>query len=1614
MRPTSTMLHAASRGLAALATAALLACAAGAGDAAAGAAIPLSRVATPAPAEALQRAVTAVRRGDTRHAVEVLESLGLAEGARFPDSDRAAFLLAQSYLRLGSLERFEQLAAAVEQWPDITPYTHWIAYRRLLLAAEHGAADPHEVAGQTLPPAAANAFGVLADTSVTADAALERLAIADTVSAAGRELAAAARLRLATRRLERGEDAAAQLAAVPSGTRLSARAAHMLGLAWLERGNAAEGRRVLSALAAADSDYAGRREVLLALAGAAMDGAEWPAALEHYRHADRDWHARREELDAALAAGSFDGLWQSWQGGAPLAGALTLDANPFGRAANALEQQALDLTRRDSAAPPELSVARGATPLVPPPTPAEWDAYVRASREAAASEAERERAGWDVARETESLADIRRYLGEGGERVTREQQSLAARSAELDSLRGQVDAIAARLHAVHEAMRLRIAERTRQLLERCAKNELWMSAMRQLHADGPERGAAAWSPPGYPSPTALLLNEEALGRALRALTERTAAESPGLLARSHEDAWGPRLIDKAFQLSGEASDALAWAKRLGIAIDSSVAAAQSSEALRDALAAAAAADHRADSLSRAHVALRDRLARAAIERARDTMDPEREPIDYGLAAAAYATAVRLGDADTVAIADSAGTAIDDPGTLRARAEAMAEMRRFLATHPASGARGEMRFRLADLELAEAQYAFRAKMAHFLEEQAAGRAAGALPVVDHAPAYALYRAILVEDSTFAHRDAVLFNAGMILADDGDPGAEKHFADLVRDWPASPYVQEANLRLGDMRFADQRFAESIALYERAAQGPDAGQKAIALYKMGWAHFNEEQFTDAADAFRRVLDLYAGGEKVELKVDLQKESETYFIQSMARAGGAGAFAAYFQKTGDRPYEKQLLKSLGQHFRRYSLFGEAAAADQLFLERYPLDADALLSAQRLVETHQRADHRPEARAAQLANAPRFAPGSPWANAQTSDSLRAAGAAFARGAYAAVAHDLHLEARRTGSPDTWRAALAQYETLLRQWPDDAETPAFELQAGEANTQLGDYAAALAHYQHAAEQGRDSVVTQALWQRVAVTDTWYESTRAADAKGQSGLGRDSLAYQVLMRADELLAHDPEHAHAADLLWRQGNLALAHGWSERAVTAFGTLATRHPNDIRTPQAAMLKADALFQAGRFGDAGAGYDSALVAARRAHADSLVRRAEQALPVAAFRNAEAALGPDSSHVQQHAELLEALAERYPQYEHSPLALYRAALAWQSAGDRRAAVRALGTLIRAYPRGAYERDAHLQIAAIEESAGHREAAGDAWVRFAERFPQDSSAAPAWLKAADLYASAGLDARADTLRLGYLRLYPKDVEGAMEILADFSARELQSVTATRPISTLLPPPPAKRTRVAPPPASRLAQYMAMAAAHPALASRPLLAQVRFLEGEESFAHFRAMRITQPLTKSIPAKQKLMDATLAHYRQAVDLGVPQWSYGATHQIGQVLASFAEALEASERPADLHGDDLRAYEDVLFRQAQPFHDRAEQVWTDLLRTKGREAPDDPWIQKSRTALYDRLAKRFYFRPEPELPLISARTPDRIEPEPPADSSGAKGQKQSKKQQHRDTVSDEGSTP
>lgn len=131
--------------------------------------------------------------------------------------------------------------------------------------------------------------------------------------------------------------------------------------------------------------------------------------------------------------------------------------------------------------------------------------------------------------------------------------------------------------------------------------------------------------------------------------------------------------------------------------------------------------------------------------------------------------------------------------------------------------------------------------------------------------------------------------------------------------------------------------------------------------------------------------------------------------------------------------------------------------------------------------------------------------------------------------------------------------------------------------------------------------------------------------------------------------------------------------------------------------------------------------------------------------------------------------------------------------------------------------------------------------------------------------------------------------------------------------------------------------------------------------ENDFAVYNGIALKHPLRTSLAKKRKAMQKALASYQSVAVYDVAEFSTQATHRIGEIYASLASDLLASERPAGLNELELEQYNFLLEEQAYPFEESAIEFYTVNVERAWQGIYSD-WVKASYTALAELLPARF----------------------------------------------------
>jgi TolA-binding protein len=615
---------------------------------------------------------------------------------------------------------------------------------------------------------------------------------------------------------------------------------------------------------------------------------------------------------------------------------------------------------------------------------------------------------------------------------------------------------------------------------------------------------------------------------------------------------------------------------------------------------------------------------------------------------------------------------------------------FLQEYPNSPLRPNGLFQVAELLVRRADERFAQQQRVNTSDSSAAATPGAsaeAPIrADYGPAITRLEELVRRYPTFERIDAAAYTLGTLYASNQRWADAARMFERVTAIDSSRYAPEAYFRLGDAHFelasrerGEPRralFGRAATAYERAAQrAPQQGDiHFLALYKLGWAYYNQATQTNTASyeqavqTFGRLVEDYDKlSPEQQARLGLKGEAIEYMAVAFTQVGGAEAAQRYFSQPGRGQYRVTVLSRVAESLRDQGDFTRAVEAYEALLKEAPNDTSALAAQQEIVDIYQNRMIEPErAQQARLALVERFAPGSAWAQANPGQ-VQAATQAREQ-ALRQSGQYLLAGAQTSRDRARYQQAAQLYERYLTEFQASDSAQSVATYLGESYFGQGDYMRAGAAYSRAAYgfANRPSTPASADSTRRDTTAARGRAaappTNLAEQAGRNAIvafdsalvnakadraAQDSLFTSV----DKFAQTFPQSPTAKTALILKGRRASeTQRWDEMA-QAFRRYATTYPNDAYTPTAQKLVGDALYRGGSYAEAQVQWEQAQTVAagsgRRALADS----------IAATRSTAASLFADTlirrgEYRRAAEEVYVAIADKNPQGPRAPDAL--------------------------------------------------------------------------------------------------------------------------------------------------------------------------------------------------------------------------------------------------------------------------------------------------------------------------------------------------------------------------
>jgi tetratricopeptide (TPR) repeat protein len=794
----------------------------------------------------------------------------------------------------------------------------------------------------------------------------------------------------------------------------------------------------------------------------------------------------------------------------------------------------------------------------------------------------------------------------------------------------------------------------------------------------------------------------------------------------------------------------------------------------------------------------------------------------------------------------------------------------------------------------------------------------------------YNYLLGKDPDGAQSTALLYQLARAYQASGQPQQSLTAIERLLAQKADTDLQlyaDIRFRQGELLFADGAFHAAGLSYRAVVDlGPTAPTYEQSLYKLGWSLFKQQRYSEALPvlfvALESKVPTVPPCEKPLVQAEQEQVTDLLRVisRSFAHLGGVAPMSQYLAGRSAHCYEQQIYLALAQWYVEQEQINEAVETWLALAQRAPLDPQAPQLTARAIELYRQAGFNQRALELQAGLVQSYDMNNEfWALHSPAEFPELI--AILQASLLDLSAVSHTQSRASGDRDQAQRAEQWYRQYLASFGAEPAAARVNFQLAELLFETGRYRQAAEEYERTAwSRGTHPLAVDAA---LGVIFASNELLLQADAEEQA-----ALAERANEAALRFVANYPDRQEAPELLVQSGFELLQQRQYVRALEISDQLLGEAIASAELRQVAWsLQAQAMFALENYPQAEAAYRQALQLVEQE--DSRRPALQQGLASATYKQAEQALAMEDragaiTLFLQAAELAPDTATR-SRANYDAAAVLLVEESWSDS------IRLFEQFRQDYPQHELRAEASRRLAYAYQRSGDDASAAGEYLQLGEdpQLPEEQQR-EALLRAADIYLQTGAVSEAIVTRQRYLERFPEPPAIAvaqMEQLADLEYGRGDVLKWQHWLTAII----------------GVNQKFDISA------TRAAAAKASLKLAEQQLIAFREIRLVQPVQDNLARKIAAMERALDAFEAAIDYGIAPVTSAATYHTASMYDELGRALLSSERPARLSAEELAQYEALLVRQAAPFTQRANELYTaSVLRS--REEQRDPWAEKS----------------------------------------------------------------
>jgi len=822
----------------------------------------------------------------------------------------------------------------------------------------------------------------------------------------------------------------------------------------------------------------------------------------------------------------------------------------------------------------------------------------------------------------------------------------------------------------------------------------------------------------------------------------------------------------------------------------------------------------------------------------------------------------------------------------------------------------------------------------------------------------YQQLLEQYPEHIDKTVIQYQLARVLELDGEANASEKILGQIAQLNGSEFeVIEAGFRMAERAYSQKRYNQALKLYNKVLLHKNVPEDEqlnsfynAALFKRGWTQFKKQNYDLAVEDFADLLRLIYVEPKQRNTAEKTLIDETYRVTSLSLSylNGAKSLAKYFQQNGHTGFERELYLSLADMYMEQQRFHDTATTYSTYVEFNPLSIHAPEFEHKGIEILSKSGFIDLVLTAKENFVMHYQTGANyWQQIQTSRSDKVSNWLYKN--LEDVINFYHAKAQQTKKSADYFTAAKWYRIFLNSFGDHKQAYDKRWLLAESLYDAGDKQASINEYQILAYQANSLSVERkeeagyriilARQKLLEDVEQHQPSDKVIIDKARAALIQAGLVYKTTFnsakRVPQVMAQTIE-------------LQLASGLTKDAVIHARAMAdTKWASELNKKRSREIVANGEFDLKNYGVAEKAYTAVIEhdQYQPAKMDIFHQRRAQSI----YKQAE--ILKQQKKYSQAVEQFLRLGQVEPTSKTRIKAEYDAATLLLEIENYGQAVVILEKFIKRNSKHPLAENIPAKLIVAYEALDNWSGAARQYERIANSSKNNEVARTAtWQAATNWMKMSDITSQNTSVALWkkYIKRYPKPYDLSLEarnnLITLYGIQKIkwkQDFWRKKIIQTV-----DKNKRDDP-------------------RSRTLAANSQMSLSTDAFNAFKAIKLSQPLKKSLKQKRQKLKVTLAGFSKALDYRIQSISTQAGHRIGESYALLAKSIMDSERPKKLTDIELEEYEMLLEEKVYPFEDQAiEALEANISLTTSLVW--DKWIQQSFNQL-ELLMPARYNKPE-----------------------------------------------